>query len=147
MKDVPTPTIVPTVPEIKFFFWLTAFSKSPSASFAAPGTASFRPSASVPPISPDLRAISFTVASAGNDGFGGNVKETYPASYKGVLAVASSDRNNERASFSQSGEFVGVAAPGVEAGPRAGSSVHSHHVHAHEELTRGTRSGRAHAQR
>ncbi|MGW6772458.1 type VII secretion-associated serine protease mycosin [Streptomyces sp. NPDC055037] len=54
------------------------------------------------------------VASAGNDGLGGNVKSTYPASYKGVLAVASSDRNNERAAFSQSGEFVGVAAPGVD---------------------------------
>ncbi|MBX9363364.1 type VII secretion-associated serine protease mycosin [Streptomyces sp. WAC04114] len=54
------------------------------------------------------------VASAGNDGLGGNVKETYPASYEGVLAVAASDRNNERAAFSQSGEFVGVAAPGVD---------------------------------
>ncbi|MFI8950816.1 type VII secretion-associated serine protease mycosin [Streptomyces sp. NPDC053750] len=54
------------------------------------------------------------VASAGNDGLGGNVKVTYPASYDGVLAVASSDRNNERAPFSQSGEFVGVAAPGVD---------------------------------
>lgn len=54
------------------------------------------------------------VASAGNDGLGGNVQITYPASYKGVLAVAASDRNNERASFSQSGEFVGVAAPGVD---------------------------------
>ncbi|MDX3714328.1 type VII secretion-associated serine protease mycosin [Streptomyces europaeiscabiei] len=54
------------------------------------------------------------VASAGNDGLGGNVKVTYPASYKGVLAVAASDRNNERASFSQSGDFVGVAAPGVD---------------------------------
>ncbi|MFD4832507.1 type VII secretion-associated serine protease mycosin [Streptomyces uncialis] len=54
------------------------------------------------------------VASAGNDGLGGNVKETYPASYPGVLAVAASDRNNERAPFSQSGEFVGVAAPGVD---------------------------------
>ncbi|MEU0135451.1 type VII secretion-associated serine protease mycosin [Streptomyces sp. NPDC006296] len=54
------------------------------------------------------------VASAGNDGLGGNVKETYPASYDGVLAVAASDRNNERAPFSQSGEFVGVAAPGVD---------------------------------
>ncbi|CAL9432308.1 hypothetical protein SUDANB105_02063 [Streptomyces sp. enrichment culture] len=54
------------------------------------------------------------VASAGNDGLGGNVKVTYPASYKGVLAVASSDRNNERAPFSQSGTFVGVAAPGVD---------------------------------
>jgi len=54
------------------------------------------------------------VASAGNDGLGGNVKETYPASYAGVLAVAASDRNNERAAFSQSGDFVGVAAPGVD---------------------------------
>ncbi|MEU6486399.1 type VII secretion-associated serine protease mycosin [Streptomyces sp. NPDC046887] len=54
------------------------------------------------------------VASAGNDGLGGNVKRTYPASFKGVLAVAASDRNNERAQFSQSGDFVGVAAPGVD---------------------------------
>ncbi|MCC3773184.1 type VII secretion-associated serine protease mycosin, partial [Streptomyces sp. UNOC14_S4] len=54
------------------------------------------------------------VASAGNDGLDGQVKETYPAAYKGVLAVAASDRNNERAPFSQPGEFVGVAAPGVE---------------------------------
>ena len=54
------------------------------------------------------------VASAGNDGLGGNVKETYPASYDGVLAVAAADRNNERAAFSQSGEFVDVAAPGVD---------------------------------
>ncbi|MFI1169447.1 type VII secretion-associated serine protease mycosin [Streptomyces sp. NPDC020801] len=54
------------------------------------------------------------VASAGNDGLGGNVKKTYPASYDGVLAVAASDRNNERAAFSQSGAFVGVAAPGVD---------------------------------
>jgi type VII secretion-associated serine protease mycosin len=54
------------------------------------------------------------IASAGNDGLGGNVKKTYPASFPGVLAVASSDRNNERAGFSQSGDFVGVAAPGVD---------------------------------
>ncbi|MEU6708693.1 type VII secretion-associated serine protease mycosin [Streptomyces wuyuanensis] len=54
------------------------------------------------------------VASAGNDGTGGNVKKTYPASFEGVLAVASSDRNNERAAFSQSGDFVGIAAPGVD---------------------------------
>ncbi|MFH0521431.1 type VII secretion-associated serine protease mycosin [Streptomyces sp. M41] len=54
------------------------------------------------------------VASAGNDGLGGNVKKTYPASYEGVLAVAAADRNNERAAFSQSGEFVDVAAPGVD---------------------------------
>ncbi|MFF2811817.1 type VII secretion-associated serine protease mycosin [Streptomyces sp. NPDC058000] len=54
------------------------------------------------------------VASAGNDGLDGRLKDTYPASYDGVLAVASSDRNNERAPFSQSGDFIGVAAPGVD---------------------------------
>ncbi|MFG3494520.1 type VII secretion-associated serine protease mycosin [Streptomyces sp. NPDC047928] len=54
------------------------------------------------------------VASAGNDGLDGKLKNTYPAAFQGVLAVASSDRNNERAAFSQAGEFVGVAAPGVD---------------------------------
>ncbi|WP_369168941.1 type VII secretion-associated serine protease mycosin [Streptomyces sp. R28] len=54
------------------------------------------------------------VASAGNDGLDGNIKNAYPASYDGVLAVAASDRNNERAAFSQSGDFVDVAAPGVD---------------------------------
>ncbi|MEU0085797.1 type VII secretion-associated serine protease mycosin [Streptomyces sp. NPDC006274] len=54
------------------------------------------------------------VASAGNDGMDGKVKNTYPAAFPGVLAVASSDRNNERAPFSQAGAFVGVAAPGVD---------------------------------
>ncbi|MFC4330445.1 type VII secretion-associated serine protease mycosin [Streptomyces andamanensis] len=54
------------------------------------------------------------VASAGNDGLDGTARNTYPAAFDGVLAVASSDRNNERASFSQSGSFVGVAAPGVD---------------------------------
>ncbi|WP_189546007.1 type VII secretion-associated serine protease mycosin [Streptomyces gelaticus] len=54
------------------------------------------------------------VASAGNDGMDGKRKRTYPAAFGGVLAVASSDRNNERAPFSQAGDFVGVAAPGVD---------------------------------
>ncbi|MGG8406479.1 type VII secretion-associated serine protease mycosin [Streptomyces sp. 12297] len=54
------------------------------------------------------------VASAGNDGLDGEQKRTYPAAFDDVLAVASSDRNNERAAFSQSGDFVGVAAPGVD---------------------------------
>jgi type VII secretion-associated serine protease mycosin len=54
------------------------------------------------------------VASAGNDGANLKNQKTYPASYDGVLAVAASDRNDERASFSQSGDFVGVAAPGVD---------------------------------
>lgn len=54
------------------------------------------------------------VASAGNDGLNGRNKKTYPAAFDGVLAVAASDRNNERAAFSQPGDFVGVAAPGVD---------------------------------
>ncbi len=54
------------------------------------------------------------VASAGNDGADGSTKPTYPAAYPGVLAVGASDRNNERAPFSQSGDFIGVAAPGVD---------------------------------
>ncbi|MDH6579648.1 type VII secretion-associated serine protease mycosin [Kitasatospora sp. MAP5-34] len=51
------------------------------------------------------------VASSGNDGLEG---ATYPAAFDTVLAVGASDRNNERASFSQYGDFVGVAAPGVD---------------------------------
>lgn len=54
------------------------------------------------------------VAAAGNNGADGKIKETYPAAYDGVLAVAASDRNNARAPFSQSGKFVGVAAPGID---------------------------------
>lgn len=68
------------------------------------------------------------VASAGNDGLQGKVRKTYPAAYPGVLAVAASDRNNERAAFSQTGDFVGVAAPGVEmvsTVPKGGQCVDS----------------------
>ncbi|WP_329455330.1 type VII secretion-associated serine protease mycosin [Streptomyces sp. NBC_01497] len=54
------------------------------------------------------------VASAGNDGTDGQARDTYPAAFPGVLAVAASDRDNERAAFSQPGGFVGVAAPGVD---------------------------------
>lgn len=54
------------------------------------------------------------VASAGNDGMSGEKRRTYPAAFPGVLAVAASDRNNERAAFSQPGDFIGVAAPGVD---------------------------------
>ncbi|MFJ1707992.1 type VII secretion-associated serine protease mycosin [Kitasatospora sp. NPDC088346] len=51
------------------------------------------------------------VASSGNDGHEGN---TYPAAFDTVLAVGASDRNNERAPFSQYGDFVDVVAPGVD---------------------------------
>ncbi|WP_149180662.1 type VII secretion-associated serine protease mycosin [Streptomyces sp. TRM49041] len=61
-----------------------------------------------------LRKEIVVVASAGNNGLDGKLKNTYPAAFPGVLAVGSSDRNNERAPFSQAGEFLGVAAPGVD---------------------------------
>jgi type VII secretion-associated serine protease mycosin len=54
------------------------------------------------------------VASAGNNGASGEEKSTYPAAFDGVLGVAASDRNNERAPFSQPGSFVDIAAPGVD---------------------------------
>lgn len=54
------------------------------------------------------------IASAGNDGTDAAARNTYPAAYRGVLAVAASDRDNERAYFSQPGAFVGVAAPGTD---------------------------------
>ncbi|MFC5639243.1 type VII secretion-associated serine protease mycosin [Streptomyces bullii] len=60
-----------------------------------------------------VRKGALIIAAAGNDGADGKPSDTYPASYDGVLAVAASDRNDERAFFSQSGDFVDVAAPGV----------------------------------
>ncbi|WP_327677000.1 type VII secretion-associated serine protease mycosin [Kitasatospora sp. NBC_00458] len=63
------------------------------------------------------------VASSGNDGKKG---DTYPAAFPTVLAVGASDRNNERTYFSQYGDFVDVAAPGVDmlsTVPRGGQCV------------------------
>ncbi|MFP3984790.1 MAG: S8 family serine peptidase [Candidatus Bathyarchaeia archaeon] len=55
------------------------------------------------------------VAAAGNsgnpDGEGDNVE--YPARYDAVIAVAATDRYNERASWSSTGPTVELAAPGV----------------------------------
>ncbi|GGO47730.1 type VII secretion-associated serine protease [Streptomyces daqingensis] len=64
-------------------------------------------------ISKAVDAGILVVAAAGNDGANGKSERTYPAAYDGVLAVGASDRNNERAFFSQSGDFVDIAAPGV----------------------------------
>lgn len=53
------------------------------------------------------------IAASGN---GGNTpysdQESYPASYKGVISVASCTPDGKRSSFSQYNEFVDVAAPG-----------------------------------
>lgn len=53
---------------------------------------------------------SLVVASAGNDNT--TLKE-YPAAFPGVLAVASSDINELKSSFSNSGSWVDVCAPGT----------------------------------
>ena len=56
------------------------------------------------------------VAAAGNEGNpkgkGNNVG--YPARYDSVIAVAATDSNNNRASFSSTGDTVELAAPGVD---------------------------------
>jgi thermitase len=52
----------------------------------------------------------FIVASAGNDG--ANII-TYPAYYDNVIAVASTDQNDQKSSFSNYGTWVEVAAPGT----------------------------------
>ena len=52
------------------------------------------------------------VAAAGNDGATGNQVE-YPAAYPGVVAVAAVDGADQHASFSNSGSYVSLAAPGV----------------------------------
>ncbi|XQC72364.1 type VII secretion-associated serine protease mycosin [Streptomyces sp. JL4002] len=65
-------------------------------------------------VSKAVAANIVVVASAGNDGTSGRKRRTYPAAFPGVLAVGASDRNNERAEFSQPGDFIGVAAPGVD---------------------------------
>lgn len=50
------------------------------------------------------------VAAAGNSG---NSSPTYPAYYKNVIAVAATDSNDAKASWSSFGKWVDVAAPGV----------------------------------
>ncbi|MCI2417482.1 type VII secretion-associated serine protease mycosin [Saccharopolyspora sp. K220] len=53
------------------------------------------------------------VAAAANSEQQGN-PTTYPASYPGVLAVGAVDVTGSRASFSQTGSFVSLVAPGVD---------------------------------
>ena len=51
------------------------------------------------------------VAAAGNSN---NPSKTYPGAYTNVIAVAATDANDRKASFSSYGNWVDVAAPGVE---------------------------------
>lgn len=50
------------------------------------------------------------VAAAGNDG---TSQRVYPAAYKNCIAVAATDANDQKASFSNYGKWVSVGAPGV----------------------------------
>ncbi len=51
------------------------------------------------------------VGAAGNSG---NASPTYPAYYTNVIAVAATDKNDQKASWSSYGNWVDVAAPGVD---------------------------------
>jgi membrane-anchored mycosin MYCP len=54
------------------------------------------------------------VAAAGNDGASQNKDAvSYPAAYPGVIAVAGIDENDQHVQTSTSGDYVDVAAPGV----------------------------------
>ncbi len=79
------------------------------------------------------------VAAAGNSGnfLGIGDNEASPARYESVIAVAATDRNNGRASFSSTGPDVELAAPGVSVystmrgggyGAMSGTSQASPHV-------------------
>jgi len=50
------------------------------------------------------------IAAAGNEG---SDSEHYPAAYDGVIAVAASDESDGKASFSNYGSWVHIAAPGI----------------------------------
>lgn len=51
------------------------------------------------------------VASAGNKN---STSPSYPAYYDGVISVAATDSNDDKASFSNYGDWVDIAAPGVD---------------------------------
>ncbi|WP_462410865.1 S8 family peptidase [Neobacillus sp. Marseille-QA0830] len=51
------------------------------------------------------------IAAAGNDN---TSQPSYPAAYKGVLGVAAVDWDGKRAEFSNYGDYIDIAAPGVE---------------------------------
>jgi hypothetical protein len=54
------------------------------------------------------------VAAAGNRGKGSEDRLLYPANYPEVLSVGATDLNNKRASFSSTGLFLDIVAPGVD---------------------------------
>ncbi len=81
------------------------------------------------------RKVAVVVAAAGNGDTGG---PSYPAAYPNVIAVAATDEHDRRASFSNRGNWVDVAAPGVDIlssvpggyDHRSGTSMAAPHVSA-----------------
>jgi len=61
------------------------------------------------------------VAAAGNEG---DASKQYPAAYENVISVAAINNSNQRAVFSNFGETVDIAAPGVGILSLAGSEGH-----------------------
>ena len=58
------------------------------------------------------------VAAVGNEGQSQKDDPTYPASYDGVIGVAGVDKDGNHVQTSQTGDYVDIAAPGLEiAGP------------------------------
>ncbi|WP_237669722.1 S8 family serine peptidase [Virgibacillus halodenitrificans] len=51
------------------------------------------------------------VAAAGNDSLG---EPSYPASYRGVISVAATGKQDEQAGFSNFGNFIDLSAPGID---------------------------------
>lgn len=93
----------------------------------------------VPPSSDLEEAVNYArnkgalmVAAAGNDS---SSAPTYPASYTNCIAVAASDESDSLASCSNHGDWVDVAAPGVE--------IYSRGLHNQYEAKSGTSSAAA----
>jgi len=74
------------------------------------------------------------VAAAGNSA---NPSKTYPAYYENCIAVAATDSNDAKASFSSYGSWVDVAAPGVD----IYSTFPSHHYSINKSLNYDFGSG------
>jgi subtilisin family serine protease len=61
-----------------------------------------------------INAGVLVVAAAGNDSTSNDTTPSYPASYPGVISVASSDENDALSDFSNYGSSVTIAAPGSD---------------------------------